>query len=142
MRRAFTLLAFFALAACRESSVTPLVDRLEGEYTLRTIDGAPLPYRTTGGDVVADLTSGRLSLDITGNFAMEKVGTQQIGTRPPSTTMEIVMGTWSEGEVYAIKLYAQYPPTSITATYARGEITYSDNGRNYVWRRQKVQPTF
>jgi hypothetical protein len=135
MWRTFTLLTTIALAACSDRATSPTVDRVEGVYTLRSVDGAPLPYRTTAPNVVNDLTYGRLSLEPSGRFTLDKWGFQQVGTQTPSSTIEFVSGTWrKEGNTLALSVSDL--ATFIAATYENGAITYSDNGRTYLWRRE------
>ena len=66
---------------------------------------------------------------------MEKSGTQQQGTQTPFVTMELLSGTW-RAEGNTLTLFAPYPSTFLVATYVNRELTYSDNGRTYVWRHE------
>jgi hypothetical protein len=68
MRRAFTLLALVALAACGDRSTGPSVKPIEGAYTLRTVNGEPLPYRQ-GGSFDVSIISGMIELGADGHYS-------------------------------------------------------------------------
>ena len=64
MRRIALLAAVVALAACSNDATTPSVS-LVGTYSLRTINGNPLPFTFSSGSV---LVSDRLSLNVDNSY--------------------------------------------------------------------------
>ena len=83
---------------------------------------------------MANLTSGTLILTSAGAFTLGKSGTQQTGTGPVNTVSELINGTWRlDGNTITLSAFTR--PTLITATYASGAITHTENGWVYVWRK-------
>jgi len=64
MRRIALLAAIVALAACSNDATSPSVS-LVGTYSLRTINGNPLPFTFSSGSV---LVSDRLSLNADNSY--------------------------------------------------------------------------
>jgi len=64
MRRIALLAAVVALAACSNDATSPSVS-LVGTYSLRTINGNPLPFTFSSGSV---LVSDRLSLNVDNSY--------------------------------------------------------------------------
>jgi len=64
MRRLALLAAVIALAACNNDSTSPN-GQITGTYSLRTVNGNPLPYTFSDGSV---LVSDRLSLNNDGTY--------------------------------------------------------------------------
>ena len=64
MRRIALLAAIVALAACSNDATSPSVS-LVGTYSLRTINGNPLPFTFSSGSV---LVSDRLSLNVDNSY--------------------------------------------------------------------------
>jgi hypothetical protein len=64
MRRLALLIAVFALAACNNDSTSPN-GNVSGSYSLRTVNGSPLPYTFSDGSV---LVSDQLSLNSNGTY--------------------------------------------------------------------------
>jgi hypothetical protein len=64
MRRLALLLAVVALAACNNDSTSPN-GNVSGSYSLRTVNGNPLPYTFSDGSV---LVNDQLSLNSNGTY--------------------------------------------------------------------------
>jgi len=64
MRRLALLAALIALAACNSDSTSPN-GQVTGTYSLRTVNGNPLPFTFSDGSV---LVSDRLSLNSDGTY--------------------------------------------------------------------------
>jgi len=64
MRRIALLLAVVALAACNNDSTSPN-GSVVGSYSLRTVNGNPLPYTFSNGSV---LVSDQLTLNANGTY--------------------------------------------------------------------------
>lgn len=131
------LIAFAAplmLAALACGSTEPTA-AFVGAYELATVNGQPVPYTTMSSDITSTLNTGLLVISPRGEWSLATSGTMKIGAQVPTMTAEIITGTWhSEGG--AVTLLSFDPPTSITATYSSGTISYSGGTTTYVFRRQ------
>ena len=65
MRRIAVLMLALAIAACSDNNATAPSAALTGTYTLRTVNGSPLPVTFSDGSV---LTSDQLTLFVDGTF--------------------------------------------------------------------------
>ena len=87
MRRFVALLAFAALAACGgDSSTSPA--SVTGSYTLRTVNGTPLPYTLIQlGNFKYEITSDVITLNDGGTFTESGADrtTEEDGTVTTST---------------------------------------------------------
>ena len=75
MRKLILLLGVISLAACNNDSTSPN-GNVTGTYTLRTVNGNPLPYTFSDGSV---LVSDHLSLNSDGSY--QDVATFNNGSR-------------------------------------------------------------
>lgn len=92
---AASLTLMLCLGACTETPTSaPLADAV-GMYTLKTVDGSPLPFAYLEAPGLKDeIVSGTVELRADGRFRDESVYRQ---TREAVTTMQTVAltGTWS-----------------------------------------------
>jgi hypothetical protein len=136
MRRA---VALFCLAFASACGSTAPDKSIEGSYDLVTVDGQPLPYRSTflditSSNVTASLESGLLIVSPTGDFSLRRSGTQTVGSGTPSTFSSTMNGTWTAvGSTLTLSFYD--PPRATDATYSGGSLTHTEGGRTYVYRR-------
>lgn len=65
MRRIAVLMLVLAMAACSDNNATAPSAAITGTYTLRTVNGSPLPVTFSDGSV---LTSDQVSLFADGTF--------------------------------------------------------------------------
>src|SRR5215212_10307686 len=95
MRRLFAALAFVALAACgSDSSTNPNNDTVEGSYSLRTVNGQPLPYTVQANGNTLVLTSDVMTIAAGGSWT--EVTSYRL-TSGGQTTDEVDAdsGTWT-----------------------------------------------
>lgn len=141
MLRAATalVLALLTLSACAGEVVAPpLVVAVEGSYTLRTIDGAPLPYAihdASGAATGIEVTAGSLTLDPAGTLSVLSTFRTTTGTR---TTTVPCSGTWRRaGDVLTIDLAGagQCADLSVSGTFSGGNtltIAWAPSGAGQV----------
>jgi hypothetical protein len=132
-------IAVFCVALAGACGSTEPADAFKGSYDLATVNGQPLPFRTTLGAFVTTLDRGSLIVSPDGRFSLLSSGTQTVaGEAPSSMFSQILSGTWhAEGNTLTLSsdnTLFDLPPV-LTATYARGTMTYTGGGNTYVYRR-------
>ena len=136
MHRALAVFCLAVVSAC--GSTEPSED-LKGSYELASVNGQPLPFRTTLGNLVTTLDQARLIVRQEGAFSLQSSGTQTVaGEVPSSTISQILTGTWhAEGNMLTLTSFdlTFNPPLVITASYEKGTLTYSDGANTYAYRR-------
>jgi hypothetical protein len=130
MRRFVALLAFAALAACGDST-SP--DSVTGTYTLRTVNGSPLPYPVlqSSADTI-EITSDMISLNDGGKFA--ELGTARSTQNGVVTTSTIAdAGTYTVTGTAIILVSAQFG--SISGSVSGGTLTRTTQGLVAVFQK-------
>lgn len=121
------LAAVVAIVACSDSSGPNVQKSPEGNYTIATVNGKPVPaplFADTGGYTL-EITSGSLSLTSDGKYS-SVMGFRQTLPGSISTYTDSTGGTWlrSGGNV-------QFTETStgftLSAAWTNGHITVSDS---------------
>jgi hypothetical protein len=98
MRQLIALVALVATAACSMDTATtePIVGSLAGAYTLRTMNGSPLPFTIVGrGDTTVHIDTDVILMTDGGDWN-EKVNYRlSVGTAAAIDTSFTLLGTWS-----------------------------------------------
>lgn len=119
--------AMVAIVACSDSSGPNVQKSPEGNYTIATVNGKPVPaplFSDTGGYTL-EITSGSLSLTSDGKYS-SVMGFRQTLPGAVSTYSDSMGGTWirNGGNV-------QFTETStgftLTAVWTNGQITVTDS---------------
>jgi hypothetical protein len=134
-RRQLAALVLIALAAaCGSDSTTSPEAEVAGTYTLRTINGAPLPFTLgTAGSATFVLVSSTVTLKADGTFTGSTTATETTGSSSTTST-ESGSGTWTRSGT-TISLRDSVDGGITTAQYADGSLTLVDTGFTMVFRK-------
>ena len=125
MRRLVAALAIATVAACGSDGPTdPVTDSIEGVYSLRTINGQPLPFTVQGNSTTLVLTSDVLTMAANGSW------TEALAFRLTTVSGETTEGTDSDAGTWT-RAGGTVTLTSnenglFQGSYANGSITFSD----------------
>jgi hypothetical protein len=136
VRRLIAALVLASLAACggSDASTEPAAVGIEGVYTLKTINGMPLPVTFQSGASTIVLSSDVITILANGRWSETLVYRE---TRNGQTTdvNGSDSGYWvRDGDV--VSLQSTEPGSAyFFATYANGSLTFSDPGFVQVFSR-------
>ena len=96
MRLFIALVALVATAACKSDSPTePLAGNLGGTYTLRTMNGASLPFTIVTHDTTVAIDTDVIIMTDVGGWNEEVGYRQTVGTAAPTNEKFTLSGTWT-----------------------------------------------
>jgi hypothetical protein len=137
-RSAFVVTASLALAlaaACGgDSGTNPNSDAIEGTYSLKTVDGSPLPYKVQIGTDQVTLTKDVLTVASNGSWTESLSYTQTVNGQT-STGTEGDGGTWTRAGSSVSFYSTVYDEASYTGTYSNRTLTVTYGGSVMVFVR-------
>ena len=132
MRRLFAVFALATLAACASDSTNPNNDAVEGVYSLRTVNGQPLPYTVQQNGTTIVLTSDVLTVSEDGSWN-ETIAYRLTQNSQTTNEADADAGSWSRsGSVISFNSNSVGP---FSGTYAKGTVTFDDPGFVAVFKR-------
>lgn len=134
MRLALVAGMSVSLMSCIDE-VTAGDSTIRGTYTLRTVNGAGLPYtKSNVGTTKVELLEDKISLFMGGTFSQTIVTRTTVGGQASEQTATIP-GTYGAGFNNSVVITPN-GGTSRTVIIENGNtMTYSEVGANYVWRK-------
>ena len=133
MRRLFAALALATLAACgSDSSVNPNNDAVEGVYSLRTVNGQPLPFTVQGNGITIVLTSDVMTVAKDGSWT-ETVAYRQTIDAQTTNEADADAGSWTR--VGDTMTFTSSANGNFQGSYANGTVTFNDPGFVAVFKR-------
>jgi hypothetical protein len=91
------LLAVVLLGSCERRSSTEPELAVVGSYTLRSVDGQPLPFRFTDTDLLrGDIIDGALTLNADRSYHWSIAVRWRLGTTPDTTQIFARSGTYQQ----------------------------------------------
>lgn len=133
MRRLFAVLALATLAACgSDSSINPNNDAVEGVYSLRTVNGKPMPFTVQGNGVTIVLTSDVMTVNADGSWN-ETVAFRRTDTAGTTNEADADAGTWTR--VGDTMMFSSSANGAFQGAYANGTVTFDDPGFVAVFKR-------
>jgi hypothetical protein len=133
MRRLFAALALATLAACgSDSSVNPNNDAVEGVYSLRTVNGQPLPFTVQGNGITIVLTSDVMTVAKDGSWT-ETVAYRQTVDGQTTNEADADAGSWTR--VGDTMTFTSSANGNFQGSYANGTVTFNDPGFVAVFKR-------
>lgn len=134
MRRLIALFAFLAVAACGGDSATnSLSSSIAGTYTLRSVNGAVLPYVEVVDNFKLELLSQTLTLTEGGSFNTQGTIRTTVNTQV-STTNFSDTGTYTRSG-NALTLRTTSDSSTVTGTIAGGSLTVLADRLTYVFQK-------
>ena len=135
MRRLVALLALVTLGACGSDSGTGVnSDNLEGTYSLRSINGTPLPYTVQSGLNSVTLTSDIITIASNGSWTETILYRQTVnGVTTNGTEADGGMWVRAGNDVSLESNITQ--GTAYSGTFSNGTLTFDDVGFVVVFRR-------
>ncbi|MDQ6633272.1 MAG: hypothetical protein M3Z10_00770 [Gemmatimonadota bacterium] len=133
MRRALFLLALAALAACSGDSGTDPNASIAGSYSLRTVNGSPLPYIVAqSGSNKYEITDDAISLNDAGTWS-------ELWHDRTTTNGQVTTSANTDGGTYtrngtAITLNST-TSGAISGSVSGGTLTLTDQGVAAVYMR-------
>ena len=133
MRRLFAVLALATLAACgSDSSINPNNDAVEGVYSLRTVNGQPLPYTVQQNGTTIVLTSDVLTVSNDGSWN-ETIAYRLSQNGQTTNEADADAGSWSRSG--DIMTFTSTAVGNFSGTYSKGTVTFDDPGFVAVFKR-------
>jgi hypothetical protein len=132
MRRLANALAFATLVACGADSTGPRIEALEGSYSLKTVNGQPLPVTLQGDGFTIKLTSDVMTFAANGTWTEAFVFQRTVGTTTTDET-ESDAGSWTRiGNTISL----QSPEIgAFQGTLLNGSLTFNDPGFVQVYSK-------
>ena len=133
MRKLLAILALATLAACSDSSTNPNSDAIEGTYSLRTINGSPLPFIFQDGTSSITLKTDVITIASNGSW------TEQL-TYTETSNGQSSNGTGGDGGTWvragnAVNLNSNLGTSGWAFTYNNGSLTANQSGFVVVFAR-------
>src|SRR5215208_6671423 len=94
MSRLANALAFATLVACGSDSTSPQIEALEGSYSLKTVNGQPLPVTLQGDGFTIKLNSDVMTFTANGTWSEAFAFQRTVGTTITNET-DSDAGTWT-----------------------------------------------
>lgn len=135
IRRLVALLALVTLGACGSDSGTGVSStNIEGTYSLRTVNGSPLPYTVQSGNNGVTLTSDVITIAGNGTWT-EAILYRQTVNGVTTNGTEADGGTWMRAgnDVTLDSNFSQ--GTAYSGTFSNGTLTFDDVGFVVVFRK-------
>ena len=134
MRRLFPVLALAMAVACGgDKSTNPNSDSIEGTYSLRTVNGSPLPFTFQSGTTSVTLTSDVITVAGNGSWT-ESIGYRQTANGQTTTGTDTDGGSWVRAGS-SVTLNSSFGTGGYAGTYGNGSLTFSDAGFVEVFSR-------
>ena len=128
MRRIFVACALTALlAACGSDSTSPASADITGTYTLKTVNGSPLPFTLQSGTTVVSLTSDVIIVSSNGTWSESGIYQQTVNGQTTSGTGSDG-GTWTRAGTSVTLTSAQGADGTYTGSYSTNTLTLSNSG--------------
>jgi hypothetical protein len=134
IRRLVALLALATLGACGDSGTGPNSTQLEGTYSLRSINGSPLPYTVQSGVNSITLTSDVITIASNGTWTETLLYRQTING-VTANGAEADGGTWVRAGNDVTLDSNQSQGTAYSGTLSSGTLTFEDVGFVGVFRK-------
>ena len=135
-RRALVALALLPVAACIDK-VTDGDSTIRGVYTLRTVNGAALPFtKSVVGTTKVEILDDKITLFPANTFAEEwhvrTTVSDQVTTQTKTET-----GTYAPGFSNSVYLNGNSTTGSRLTIITNGNtMTFNDTGTVYVWKKK------
>jgi hypothetical protein len=134
MRKLLAVLLVVGAAACSvDTPAGPLVGDISGTYTLRSMNGSPLPFVFTSNDTTVSIDTDVLTVVASGDWS-ETVGYRQtVGTAAATNETLNLVGSWTRNGNqlnFRTSLGLLYVGTATETS-----LNLSDAGFNYVFTR-------
>lgn len=128
MRKLLAVLAFTTFAACGGDSIAnPNSDSIEGTFSLRTVNGSPLPYTFQSGTNSFTLTSDVLTVASNGSWT-ESIAYRQTINGQTSTGTDADGGSWTRAGGSVNFRSSVSGSTAYNGTYSANTLTLDDGG--------------
>ena len=133
MRRLIALLALATVAACgSDTSTNPANDKVEGSYSLRTVNGQPLPFTVQANGVTAVITSDVMTIAEGGSWT-EVTAYRKSANGQTTNEVDADSGTWTR--VGDTMTFNSNLVGTFQGSYAHGSVTFDDPGYLAVYSR-------
>jgi hypothetical protein len=137
LRRLALPLALIVLSACgSDSSTSPNAnaDAIEGIYSLRTVNGAALPFVFQSGPNSLSLTSDVITIASNGSWT-ETISYRETINGQTSNGTDSDQGTWLRAGNGVTLQSSVSGGTAYSGTYGNGSLTFKDVGIVAVFSR-------
>jgi hypothetical protein len=135
VRRLVLLLALATLGACgSDASTGPDAEPIEGTYSLRTLNGATLPFTIQSGPSSLTLTSDVITLAGNGSWT-ESITYRQIINGQTTNGTESDGGAWVRAGSNVTLQSSVNGGTAYSGTFGNGSLTFTDGGVVVVFSR-------
>ena len=135
VRRFVLLLALATLGACgSDSSTNPNADAIEGTYSLRTVNGAALPFTILSGANGLVLTSDVITITSNGTWS-EAIQYRETFNGQTTTETDTDGGTWVRAGGSVTLQSNVTGDVAYSGAYANGSLTFSAGGLIAVFSR-------
>jgi hypothetical protein len=135
MRKLVALIAFVAAAGCGSDKATNAVSgSIAGTYSVKSVDGNPMPYTVQSGSSSATLTSDVLTVADDGTWNETYAFTMTVNG---TTTNQSVGdgGTWTRSGS-AVSFYSNLNAATVyTGSITGGGFTLSDGTSSYLFAK-------
>ena len=134
MRKLLAVLALVAVAACGgDSGTNPNSDSIEGTYSLRTINGSPLPFTVQSGTYSYTIKTDVITIASNGSWTETYTYTETANGQTTNGS-DVDGGTWVRaGNV--VNLASNFGTGGYSMTYSNGSLTVSESGFVGVYTR-------
>jgi hypothetical protein len=134
MRKLFVMLALATLAACGGDKATnPNSDAIEGTYSLKTINGSPLPFTIQSGTTSYVLKTDVITIASNGSWTESITYTETFNGQSSNGT-DTDGGTWIRAG-NAVSLNSNFDTGGWAMTYNNGSLTVNESGLVAVFTR-------
>jgi hypothetical protein len=128
-------LSLVLVAGCGgDSSTNPNNDAIEGTYSLKSINGLPLPFTIQSGTTSITLTKDVLTVASNGSWT-ESISYSQTVNGQTSTGTDDDGGSWTRAGS-SVNFFSNVTNTTAYAgTYSNGTLNFTDAGFTQVFQR-------